>query len=355
MRARCGSVGARCILSRENVRMMTSPPTSLRRNCRYDHDPMVASDVSEGLRRQPRELPPKYFYDERGSRLFEAICDLPEYYQTRTERSILDRVAMDLVRAVGTGEIVELGAGNASKTRALLQAAHTHGLNAVYTPIDISVDTLEETARALRSDYQWLVVEPLVVDFTRSLPIPLSRQPRLILFLGGSIGNFSVVEAPAFLRRVAAAMNGHDHYIMGVDLVKDPALLHAAYNDSAGVTARFNLNILRVINRELGGDFRLDRFRHYAFYNPEHEQIEMHLASLDDQSVRIEALMTDFAFARGETVRTEISRKFSRASVEALLQQSGLDLVEFHTDPLRLFALCVARRRDAEVEGWRHP
>jgi len=304
----------------------------------------LARDVAAGLGQSPRELPPKYFYDSVGSMLFERICELPEYYQTRAERSIISRLSSELVRRTGTGTIVELGAGSASKTRLLFEAAHDAGLPVTYVPVDISESMLRQTASALRTEYPWISVAPVTGDFAADPHLTRADEPRLILLLGGTIGNLDVDAAPLLLGRVAVSMNSDDRFVLGVDLVKDPRLLHAAYNDAEGVTAEFNLNVLRVINRELGAEFRLDTFAHYAFYMPELEQIEMHLASLVNQAVPVRSLGTVYSFQRGETIRTEISRKFTLASASRMLLRSGMELEEMYVDERNLFGLCVARR-----------
>lgn len=321
---------------------MLSPGTSLLRNSICAAESSLHTEVSAGLSREPKELLPKYFYDERGSRLFERICELPEYYQTRTERSIILAHRDDLMSHVRPATIVELGAGSAAKSRLLIEAARPAGHEITFVPVDISPVMLLESAGALRSAYPWLRVRPVVGDFTKQFDLELSTSPRLVLFLGGTIGNFDEVDGAKLLRRVSEQMNSGDRLLLGVDLVKDPLVLHSAYNDAAGVTEEFNVNVLRVLNRELGAAFDLGKFRHYAFYNPAGEQIEMHLASLDRQTVQIDLLKMEFAFARGETIRTEISRKFSRASAERLLQRSGFTLERFLTDDRNYFALCLA-------------
>lgn len=304
----------------------------------------LARDVRHGLMMERKELSPKYFYDETGSRLFEQICDLEEYYQTRTERSILEQLAPRLVAEHAPRSIVEFGSGSSSKTRLLFDALAAAGAPARYVPIDISSEMLLETADELRGDYPDLDVRPVVGDFSREIPRHEIVSPALVIFLGGTIGNFVEADAIEFVSRVAAGMGDEDLFLLGIDLVKDPRELHAAYNDAQGVTALFNLNVLEVINRELGGHFDPATFAHYAFYRPDQEQIEMHLASLVDQNVAIDALGIDVPFERGETILTEISRKFTPASVARLLQKGGMTLLELFTDPGERFALVLARR-----------
>jgi L-histidine N-alpha-methyltransferase len=296
------------------------------------------------LTRRPKELSPKYFYDERGSELFERICGLEEYYQTRTERSILEWLAPRIVAGHAPRTIVELGSGSSSKTRLLLDAMTSGGTAGRYIPIDISSRMLLETAEQIRSEYPTLDVRPAVGDFSREIPVGDLLSPALVIFLGGTIGNFRDPEALEFLARIARGMGPDDLFLLGIDLVKDPRELHAAYNDREGVTALFNLNVLEVINRRLGGHFDIATFAHYAFYNPALEQIEMHLASLVTQSVGIDGLGIDIGFERGETILTEISRKFTPTSVGRLLERGGMRLVEIHSDPADRFALVLARR-----------
>lgn len=311
-----------------------------------DHRAALAEDVRRGLSLELKELPPKYFYDELGSDLFEKICDLPEYYQTRTERSIIERIAGELVACYRPRTLVEFGSGSSVKTRLLLTAMEEAGTLSRYVPIDISREMLVATAESLVREYPELKVDAVIGDFNDGLPEMEGEGPSLVIFLGSTIGNFRHHEALAFLRKVSAHMREDDLFLLGVDLVKEPATLNAAYNDSAGVSAEFNLNVLRVINRQLGGRFDLATFAHYAFYNPGESQIEMHLASLVDQTVRIDDLDMTVDFHRGETILTEISRKFTRQSAERLLTDSGFIPLDFYTDPSRLFGLCLARRGD---------
>ncbi|MBS1913646.1 MAG: L-histidine N(alpha)-methyltransferase [Bacteroidetes bacterium] len=312
-----------------------------------DHRLSLAADVRRGLTLAQKELPPKYFYDERGAMLFEAICDLPEYYQTRTERGILDAIADILVSHAHPSTLVEFGSGSSSKTRVLLDAMNRAGLLGTYVPLDISREMLLETAEQLVAEYDDLNVRAVIADFAMPLPPITVEGNALVIFLGGTIGNFREDEAKRFLRNVAESMRPGDRFVVGVDLVKDPLELNAAYNDAAGITAEFNLNVLDVINRELAADFDRSRFTHYAFYNPGESQIEMHLASRCDQQVTIAALEMCVHFERGETIRTEISRKFTRGSISRLLAAAGLELCEFHSDGANRFALCVASLGDA--------
>jgi L-histidine Nalpha-methyltransferase len=302
----------------------------------------MIADVRRGLLTTPKELPPKYFYDEWGSQLFERICEVPEYYQTRTESALLASMIDDVVTRYGPRSLAELGSGSSTKTRVILDAMKRHGTLLEYAPIDLSREILLDSAASLREEYPGLHVRAVVADFERELPALESPSPTLMIFLGGTIGNFGPDAARELLERVRGGMRPGDLFLLGVDLVKSPAVLNAAYNDAAGVTAEFNRNVLRVINERLDADFDLDAFEHYAFYDPREEQIEMHLASTRDQTVTIGALGQQVSFYRGETVRTEISRKFTRASATSMLEGAGFDVAEWHTDDKELFGLALA-------------
>ena len=313
-------------------------------------DSELLRDARAGFARAQKELPPKYFYDERGSRLFTAITGLPEYYPTRTERALLERHGAAIVAASGARALVELGAGSADKTRALLRALPA---GARYVPVDISAEFLQQTARALRTEFPSLVIEPVAADITRlGRGVRPASGPVLFAFLGSTIGNFDANDAIALLRGVRERMCAGDSLLLGADLVKDAAVLEAAYNDAEGVTAEFNLNVLSVLNRELGADFDAARFRHVAFFDRAAARIEMHLLSLDDQVVRVPALGT-VEFARGETLRTEISCKYTRASLEQLLAAAGFRIADWETDAAGWYALVTARPVAAAVEDTR--
>jgi L-histidine N-alpha-methyltransferase len=307
----------------------------------------MADDVREGLSCPFKELPPKYFYDERGSRLFERIMELPEYYPTRCERQILDTRAAEIVAAAEPQTLIELGSGSAAKTRVLLDAMRDAGTLCRYVPFDVTDDVLRECADAILAEYPGIEVQGIVGDFERHLgSVPPSEPgvPRLLAFLGGTIGNFTPGSRRRFLRGLARNMADGDHLLLGTDLVKDPGVIEAAYNDSAGVTAEFNRNVLRVINRELDADFDPDAFEHVAFFHREREWIEMRLRSGRDHIVRIGALDLDVRFAADEEMRTEISAKFTRERLQGDLAAAGLELVEVYTDPDELFALSLSRR-----------
>jgi L-histidine N-alpha-methyltransferase len=304
----------------------------------------LAVDALAGLSAEFKQLPPKYFYDELGSRLFEQITELPEYYPTRVERKILTDQNEAIVDAADPQCLIELGSGSASKTRTLLDAMRDRGSLHTYVPVDISEEITRQTAVELISEYPGLRVHGVICDFENDLErLPAWGQRRMIAFLGGTIGNLSPAKRVSFLSRIAKMLGPHDTLLLGTDLVKDPAVLEAAYNDSAGVTARFNKNVLTVLNRELGADFDLDAFEHRAFYDAEREWIDVRLRSLAEQVVSIRDLRIDVDFRDGEEMRTEISCKFTRASIEAAYRASGLRPVEFWTDPGQQFGLSLAR------------
>jgi L-histidine N-alpha-methyltransferase len=307
-----------------------------------DRKLQLAADVRRGLTAAPKWLPPKYFYDDRGSQLFEAICALPEYYLTRTERTLLTEIADAVIGATRPAQLVELGSGSASKTRLLLDALVRAQPSATYVPIDVSESTLRQSAAALRADYPRLRVHAIVADYERGLPRLGSSGPRLVAFLGSTIGNFVPPDDVSFLRGLARQLRGGDYLLLGVDLVKPVDRLHAAYNDAAGVTAEFNRNVLRVVNRELGADFDPARFDHVAFYDPASAQIEMHLRAREAHTVRIAALELSVGFAAGETIHTESSRKFTRDTAAAMLAAGGFRLVHWYASPGGDFALALA-------------
>lgn len=308
-----------------------------------DRRSLLLNDARRGLLLSPKELPPKYFYDDNGSKLFERICELPEYYQTRTEGALLSSIAPTLIRELGPRSLVEFGSGSSTKTRSLLNAMRAHRSLREYAPIDLSREILLKSAESLCAEYPGVNVRAIVADFEGGLPALDSPAPSLVIFLGGTIGNFAPAPAVEFLRNVRAGMRSGDYFLIGLDLVKSPSILNPAYNDAAGVTAEFNLNVLSVLNRELGANFDLEAFEHYAFYDPRGEQIEMHLVSRSDQEIVIEGIDEPIRFYRGESVRTEISRKFTRSSAAAMLSSSGFDSIGWFTDPNEMFGLALAR------------
>ncbi len=304
----------------------------------------LADDVLDGLTRPLKELPPKHFYDARGSELFDAICELPEYYQTRTERLILEEHADDIVARTGAVELVELGSGSATKTRVLLDAMSAAATLRRYVPVDVSATTVHAVAELFCDEYPGLSVHGVVGDFERHLGhLPQPAGPRLVPFLGGTIGNFPPGSRRRFLRGLRRVLGPGGHLLLGTDLVKDPDVLEAAYNDSAGVTALFNRNVLHVINRELDANFDVACFEHVAFFDREREWIEMRLRAREPQQVRVAALDLDVAFAAREELRTEISAKFTIERLRGDLAAAGLELVELYTDPGELFAVSLAR------------
>lgn len=306
---------------------------------------LMAAEVREGLTRPFKELPSKYFYDERGSKLFERITALPVYYLTRSEGEILDRRAQEIAELADAQELVELGPGSGSKARVLLSAMDAAGGLLSYVPIDVSRASVERCAAELRERHPDLSIRGIVGDFTRELPRLPPGERRLVAFLGGTIGNFHPAGRAVFLRRLRDLLGPGGKLLLGTDLVKDPAVLEAAYNDGEGLTAEFNRNLLAVINRALGGDFDLEAFDHVAFYDPEAAWIEMRLRSRRDQRVRIEAAGLEVCFSQGEEMRTEISAKFTRPGLERELHNAGLAMNAFFTDAGGRFGLSLASPR----------
>jgi len=307
----------------------------------------LADDVLDGLTRPFKELPPKHFYDAAGAELFDRICELPEYYPTRAERAILEQRSAEVVAATGAAELVELGSGTAAKTRLLLAAMASAGTLRRYVPVDVTEAMVLECADALVEEFPGLQVHGIVGDFERHLHhIPEPDGPRIVAFLGGTIGNFPPGSRRRFLRGLAKLLRpGVDHLLLGTDLVKDPAVLEAAYDDSAGVTAEFNRNVLRVINRELDADFDVEAFEHVAFFDREREWIEMRLRASRRMDVEVRKLGLKVAFVPREEIRTEISAKFTEARLRGDLAAAGLELREVLTDPDGLFALSLSARR----------
>jgi L-histidine Nalpha-methyltransferase len=306
----------------------------------------LADDVLDGLTRPFKELPPKHFYDAYGAELFDRICELPEYYPTRAERAILQARSEEIVAATGAAELVELGSGTAAKTRLLLRAMAEAGTLRRYVPLDVTESMVLSCADALVGEFPGLRVHGIVGDFERHLPhVPEPDGPRIVAFLGGTIGNFTPGTRRRFLRGIAKLLRpGVDHLLLGTDLVKDPAVLEAAYDDSAGVTAEFNRNVLRVINRELDADFDVEAFEHVAFFDREREWIEMRLRAERRMDVHVGGLGLDVAFAPREELRTEISAKFTIKRLGADLAAAGLELRDVLTDPDELFALSLSAR-----------
>ncbi|MCF7803116.1 MAG: L-histidine N(alpha)-methyltransferase [Candidatus Marinimicrobia bacterium] len=302
-----------------------------------------AEDIRDGLTRDPKVLFPKYLYDERGSELFARICTLPEYYQTRTERKILAEISKELIEQHQPVTLVEYGAGAATKTKILLDAMRDANLLHRYVPIDVSAEFLRRAAGSLAEDYPGMQIHGLTGDFLEPIELPHSDEPRLIAFLGSTIGNLTDSEADEFFAMITDQMTPKDRFLLGIDLVKDVNILERAYNDSQGVTAAFNKNILQIINRRMSADFNSDTFQHHAFYNPWEAQIEIHLISREKQVVHISELEMEVSFRKGESIRTEISCKYTRERVEHLLVHAGLEPLEWFTDDREYFGLSLSR------------
>ncbi|HEV7584944.1 MAG TPA: L-histidine N(alpha)-methyltransferase [Solirubrobacteraceae bacterium] len=304
----------------------------------------LADDVLDGLTRPFKELPPKHFYDARGAELFDQICDLPEYYPTRAERAILEESALELATTTGAVELVELGSGTAAKTRVLLDALHAGGTLRRYVPVDVTEQVVRDCAEELTREYPGLHVHGVIGDFERHLDrVPPAIGPRIVAFLGGTIGNFPPGSRRRVLRQIGELLGPEDHLLMGTDLVKDPEVLEAAYDDAQGVTAEFNRNVLRVLNRELGADFDPEDFDHIALFDRENEWIEMRLRARREHTTLVRDLDLPVHFDEGEELRTEISAKFTPARLQADLSAAGLDLMRWLTDSEQLFALTLSR------------
>jgi len=302
----------------------------------------LREDVRAGLTATPKWLPPKWFYDARGSELFEEITRLPEYYPTRAEREILQARAGEIAAITGAHTLVELGSGSSEKTRLLLDGLRDHGTLTSFVPLDVSESALRDAADAINADYPGLEVHGVVGDFTAHLDKLPGDPPRVVAFLGGTIGNLIPAEREAFYRSVREVLEPGESLLLGTDLVKDPARLVAAYDDAAGVTAEFNRNVLRVLNRELSADFDPEMFRHVARWNSDAEWIEMRLRAEQAMVVNLADLGLSVSFERGEDILTEISAKFRRATVAAELAAAGFELAHWWTDPAGDFALSLA-------------
>jgi len=304
----------------------------------------LADDVLDGLTRPFKELPPKHFYDARGAELFDRICELPEYYPTRAERAILEQHARELSALTGAAELVELGSGTAAKTRVLLDALHAAGTLERYIPVDVTESMVRECAAELTGEYPGLRVHGVIGDFERHLDqVPSAIGSRIVAFLGGTIGNFPPASRRRVLREIARLLGPEDYLLMGTDLVKDPEILEAAYDDAQGVTAEFNRNVLRVLNRELGADFEPEDFEHVALFDREQEWIEMRLRARREHTTLVRNLDLAVHFDAGEEMRTEISAKFTPERLEGDLSAAGMELVRWFTDPEELFALTLSR------------
>lgn len=304
----------------------------------------LENDARSGLSARPKSLPPKYFYDDRGSELFEQITELPEYYPTRTERAILTEYADEIAEAAGADVLLELGSGSSAKTRLLLDALGRAGRLRGYVPVDVSAGALAEAMDRLRHEYPGLALHGVVADFDRHLdrlPVP---GRRLIAFLGGTLGNYPPEQRRAFLGRLADAMSPGETLLLGLDLVKEPSRLVAAYDDSAGVTAAFNRNVINVLNREFDGDLDPEEFEHVARWDAENRWIEMRLRARRATSGRLAAIDLPVEFAAGEEMRTEVSAKFTRSLIEPELAEAGLSVERWWTDDAEDFGVLLARR-----------
>jgi L-histidine Nalpha-methyltransferase len=325
---------------------MTAPLTLTIHTLGVDAHRAMSEEVRQGLTRSPKELPSRCFYDDRGSALFEQITELPEYYLTRAETEILETCSDELVAITRPQVIVELGAGACTKTRLVLQSAHRARSLRSFVPFDIGEAVLRRSVSELASEFQDLAVHGIVGDFSAHLDaIPrLGRQ--LVMFLGSTMGNFEVAQQRRFLASVRALLSEGDFFLLGVDLVKEEDELVAAYADAAGVTADFNRNLLNVLNRELQADFDVPSFEHVALWNATASRIEMHLRARGEQLVRVPGaglpVPLEISFEDGETVRTEISVKFTRATIERSFAEAGLDLRAWFTDSGQRFALALA-------------
>ena len=309
----------------------------------------MADDVRSGLSAHPKRIPPKYFYDDAGSDLFEQITDQPEYYPTRAERALLEETADDLMGSMRPQQIVELGSGSSTKTRVLLGVKSAPEYLGEYVPFDVSRGIVQEAAEGLLHDFPYLSIHGVIGDFGHHLSkIPAATGKRLVLFLGGTIGNLDPVERTEFLASVAELLGPEDRLLIGLDLLKDPATIEAAYNDGAGVTAAFNRNMLNVLNRGLTADFNPDSFEHRAFFNEEESRIEMHLVPNGPQMVSIRDLGITVTIDPSETIWTECSYKFTEESLKRMLAEAGMRLDRFYTndEPDALFGLVLAATAD---------
>ncbi|NYH78331.1 L-histidine N-alpha-methyltransferase [Actinopolyspora biskrensis] len=305
----------------------------------------LLADARIGLTDSPKWLPPKWFYDARGSELFERITELPEYYQTRAEYEILERYALDIVERTGVDTLVELGSGSSYKTRLLLDAMRKHGAPKRFVPSDVSRSALRGALSALSADYPELELHGIVGDFATTLAVLPTGGERMIALLGGTIGNMPVEQRGGFLGEVRSSLVRGEWFLLGTDLVKDPSRLCRAYDDSAGVTAEFNRNVLHVLNRELGADFPVEEFEHRARYEQGRERIVLALRARRAMRVWLRVPELAVELARGEEIETEMSAKFRRGGVEAELEAAGFELAGWYTDEAGDFAVSLARAR----------
>ena len=308
----------------------------------HDFKRELAADVMSGLTGIPKAIPSRYFYDARGSALFEDITRLPEYYLTRAETQILTTHSDDIMAIAQPHEIIELGSGYSTKTKLLIEAMFRSGHGSKYLPIDISEDALREAAEVLSADYPDLEIEGLVGDFNHDLPEVAHSGRRMVVFLGSTIGNLDYEHQRTFVHAIAESLDIGDHFLVGMDLVKDRGVLLDAYNDSQGVTANFTRNVLHVINRELDANFPADDFIHRPLWNEELTRIEAWLESPEAMTIHIGDLNLDVTLDKGEQIHTEISRKFTLEAIDSLFNDTAMDVVEVFTDVLDRFALVLA-------------
>jgi len=307
----------------------------------------LRDDAREGLLRAPRWISSKYFYDDAGCALYDQITELPEYYPARTEIAIMRGCLPGIVDRYHPTELVEIGAGASPKTRVLLDAIGAYGPSMHYIPLDVAASALRRASIDLCADYPGLTIDAIAADFMRQLsvvPPPASGGGRLVAFLGGTFGNIAPGDRRGFLNEIAALLGPEDVALIGVDPATDPERTRRAYDDAAGVTAQFNRNVLRVMNRELDADFPVDVFRHIARWVPELHRVEMRLRADTEIVVRLGALACDITIGVGEEILTEICGKFLRSQFDTIVGESGLEVCEWHTDPDELFALSVVRR-----------
>ena len=305
------------------------------------------TDLINGLESTPKSIPPRYFYDRQGSQLFEQICQLPEYYPTRTEASILENYAVEIADKTQAIELIELGSGSSTKTRFLLDAYQSLATPLYYTPIDVSDSILKSSAEQLLKDYPQLKIQGKVATYTQALQqiSTYSLGKRIIIFLGSSIGNFQPSECDRFLDTVNAALNLGDYFLLGIDLQKNIKILETAYNDAQGITAAFNLNMLQHLNNRFQGNFNLDLFKHFSIYNTTQHQIEMYLISKKSQFMTLKSLNLTLEFNPEEAILTEISRKFNLQQMEQYLGRHNLAVIKTYTDPQQWFGLLLCQKQ----------
>lgn len=322
----------------------SDPSASCTRIEPYKQVPDMVDDVLAGLLDPPRKLSPKYFYDDYGSQLFDRICNTPEYYLTRTEEALLTDHATEIITETMPGQILELGSGVSHKIRVLLDACEEFSHSCEYAPFDVCEEVVAMATKRLAVDYHWLDINPMIGDYHAGLGnLPESEGVRLIAFLGSTVGNFTEVECSEFIREIRGCLQPGDFFLLGADRVKDAAILNAAYNDADGITAEFNLNLLRVVNREINADFDLNNFSHYAFFNEEKGQIEMYLVSGKDQEIRLGDSGAVIRLTAGEQILTEISRKYTEEELESMLTEHGFNIIRHYQPVNRYFSLLLAR------------